>query len=135
MLNLIQNFLSNSNYLTILLIIFSFVLGVLISSAIYSKKIKLYRKDAIKRSKAVINGQITEQFAPLFRDFPCDLNDAKFIGKPVDFVGFKGLDSKGVVDEVLFIEVKTGNSVLSSREKAIKDAIDAKKVRYVIWKK
>lgn len=93
--------------------------------------VKLQRKDAVKRSKAVLNGQLREQIAPFLPNFPCNPDDVRFLGKPVDFVGFVGLTNKDTVEEVLFIEVKTGQSKLSNREKSIKECIQNKKVRYV----
>jgi len=50
----------------------------------------------------------------------------------VDYVAFRGL-SEGRVDEILFIEVKTGRSpALSDREKAVKRAVEEKKVRFAV---
>lgn len=117
------------------------IIGSLLEKAKISKKIQAERNDAVKRSRAVIGGQVTEQLAPLFPDFPARYDEVKFIGKPVDFIAFKGLEEscdngeKCHVDEVLFIEVKTGNSALSTRERAIKQAVDEGRVRYVLWRK
>jgi predicted Holliday junction resolvase-like endonuclease len=88
------------------------------------------RGDAVKRSRAILTGQIGEQLAPFFPDFPCDPADARFIGKPIDYVAFPGL-SKGTPEEVLFIEVKTGDSKLSSPERALKTAIQSGRVRWI----
>ena len=95
---------------------------------------KKTRADAIKRSKSVINGQIVEQLAPYLPKFPCNPADAKFLGKPVDFVAFSGLAEKDKVDEILLIEVKTGKSDLSSREREIKKAVKEGRVRYVEYR-
>ena len=65
------------------------------------KKSRKLRKDAIKRSKAVIGGQVAEQIAPLLPDFPSPLADARFIGKPVDFIAFPGLEESDKVKEIL----------------------------------
>ena len=107
------------------------------------KTIRSEREDAVKRSRSVLGGQITEQMAPLLPDFPARYDEVKFLGKPVDFIAFKGLESgiaeideneKCHVDEILFIEVKTGESKLSEREKAIKNAVKNGRVRYVVWR-
>ena len=117
------------------------IIGSLLEKAKITKKIQTERNDAVKRSRAVIGGQVTEQLAPLFPDFPARYDEVKFIGKPVDFIAFKGLEEscdngeKCHVDEALFIEVKTGNSALSTRERAIKQAVDEGRVRYVLWRK
>lgn len=92
------------------------------------------RKDAIKRSKAVIGGQVLEQVAPFLPAFPCNPADARFIGKPVDFVAFPGLSQSDQVSEVLLIEVKSGQSALSGREKEIKRAVKEGRVRYVEYR-
>lgn len=91
------------------------------------------RSDAVKRSRSVLEGQFTEQLAPFLPDFPADPTEIRFIGKPVDYLAFKG-SSAGIVEEVLFIEVKTGGSRLSPVESSLKAAIEAGKVRFVEYR-
>ena len=118
-----------------LLILIVFLLTLLIIQFFRNQcdKKKL-RKDAVKRSKAVINGQVAEQIAPFLPDFPANPSDARFIGKPVDFIVFSGLSENEKIDEILFVEVKTGKSLLSEREKEVKKAIEQRKVRYVEYR-
>lgn len=97
------------------------------------ERVETGRQDAVKRSRAVIGGQAAEQFAPFLPGFPADATEVRFVGKPVDYVAFSGA-SRGSVDEVLFIEVKTGTSRLSPVEKSLRDAIAAGKVRYVEYR-
>ncbi len=99
-----------------------------------SKDIRRQRKDAVKRSRAVLAGQVCEQIAPLLPDFPCDINNVQFVGRPVDFVGFCGDPQTGIVEEILFIEVKSASSVLSAREKSVKEAVEKHRVRYVEYR-
>ncbi len=91
------------------------------------------RDDAVKRSRSVVGGQVAEQVAPYLPEFPCDPGDARFVGKPVDFVCFSGA-SAGEIDEIVFVEVKTGVSALSKIEKSLRDAIVAGKVRWVEYR-
>jgi predicted Holliday junction resolvase-like endonuclease len=91
-------------------------------------------KDAIKRSRSVIGGQLAEQVAPFLPGFPCNPGDARFIGKPVDFIAFPGMTEDNQVHEVLLIEVKTGKSALSGREKEVKKAVAEGRVRYVEYR-
>lgn len=91
------------------------------------------RDDAVRRSRAVLTGQIGEQLAPFFPGFPCDPADARFLGKPVDFIAFSGV-SAGAIKEVLFVEVKAGDSRLSGPEKALKEAVQAGRVRWVEYR-
>ena len=100
----------------------------------FKDKIKNSRDDAVKRSKAVLGGLFQEQIAPFLPDFPCDAQDVRFIGKPVDFIGFSGISSDNEISEILFIEVKSGGSKLSEREKQIKKAVEEKRVRYVEYR-
>lgn len=108
-------------------------IGQLSASKGLTKEIKIAREDAVKRSRAVLNGQLSEQFAAFFPDFPADPTEIRFVGKPVDFVAFQGL-STGTVDEVLFVEVKTGNSALSKVERSLRDAVEKKNVRYAEYR-
>ncbi len=87
------------------------------------------RADAAKRSRAVLGGQFSEQLAPYLPDFPYNPIEVKFIGKPIDFIVFKGLDEKEPT-EIIFVEVKSGNSKLSAQEKKLKDVIENKKVSW-----
>jgi hypothetical protein len=91
------------------------------------------RGDAVKRSRAVLTGQIGEQLAPFFPAFPCDPADARFLGKPVDFIAFPGA-SEGAPREVVFIEVKSGDARLSAPERALKAAVEAGRVRWVEYR-
>ena len=129
---MIDKALENPRFLLILIV---FLLTLLIIQFFRNQcdKKKL-RKDAVKRSKAVINGQVAEQIAPFLPDFPANPSDARFIGKPVDFIVFSGLSENEKIGEILFVEVKTGKSLLSEREKEVKKAIEQRKVRYVEYR-
>jgi len=108
-----------------------FAVLLLVQHIRFQFKLRTVRKDTLKRSKAVRGGQTAEQFAPFHKDFPCNPADAKFLGKPVDFVAFKGLEESDTVEEILLIEIKTGESKLTSREKEIKKAVQEGRFRYV----
>ena len=86
---------------------------------------------AVQRSRAVIKGQFSEQIAPLLPGFPEDLkvSEARFLGKPVDFLFFKGMDEQNITD-VVFLEVKTGKSSLNATERRLRDAIREKRVEW-----
>jgi predicted Holliday junction resolvase-like endonuclease len=114
--------------------IFSFILGKLIQKLKDNKLIKKERADAVKRSRAVIGGQFTEQIAPFLPAFPCNAGDARFIGKPVDFIAFPGSAEGKAIEEILLIEVKTGDSRLSEKEKQIKTAVENGNVKYVVYR-
>lgn len=87
------------------------------------------RQDAIQRSLAVTVGKVSEQLVPYLPDFHFNPKDVRFLGSPVDLVVFDGLDA-GAVRRVIFIEVKTGSSGLSTRERQVRDAIHAGNVEW-----
>jgi len=92
------------------------------------------REDAVKRSLTTILGKVGEELAPLvlFSSLNIEPKDLRHLGSPVDYVAFKGL-SRGVVEEILFIEVKTSESSrLSDIEREVKRAIEEKRVKYAI---
>lgn len=113
------------------LMAFSFLLGKITEKVKIHSKIKKGRTDAVKRSRAVLGGQMAEQIAPFLPNFPCNAADIRFIGKPVDFLAFPGMAEGKSIEEVLLIEIKTGKSQLSGREKEIKSLVERGKVRYV----
>ncbi len=92
-----------------------------------------HRQDAILRSRAVLGGQFSEQLAPYLPDFEFLPTECRFIGKPIDFIVFKGMDEKKI-DEVVFVEVKSGNAKLNKHESNLKEAIDKKRVRWVEYR-
>lgn len=85
------------------------------------------RQDAVQRSQAVTVGKVSEQLLPYLPGFRFNPKDARFLGSPVDFVVFDGL-AEGELRGVWFLEVKTGNAALSTRERRIRDAILEKRV-------
>lgn len=87
------------------------------------------RQDAITRSHAVNLGKISEHLMPYMSIFPYNSKDARFIGSPIDLLVFHGADD-GNVEEIIFLEVKSGSSSLSPRQKQIKAAILEGKVSW-----
>lgn len=88
-------------------------------------------KQRLKTSRSVLGGQFSEQLAPYLPDFPFNPGECRFIGKPVDFLVFSGLDG-GNVEEVIFVEVKSGRrKQLSKVERSLRDAINQRQVRWI----
>jgi predicted Holliday junction resolvase-like endonuclease len=87
-------------------------------------------KARLKQSRAVLGGLVSEQMAPLLPGFPFDPGDCRFVGKPIDFIVFKGMNEKDI-SEVIFLEVKSGAAKqLNDQEKRLRDAIQAGRVRW-----
>ena len=88
------------------------------------------RQQAIQQSQAVTLGKITEHFVPYLPDFVFNPKDARFLGSPIDFVVFDGLN-EGEVKRIVLLEVKTGMSALNTRERKIRDAVHSGKVEWI----
>ncbi len=74
-------------------------------------------------------GKVQEQLIPYLPEFRYNPKDARFLGTPVDLVIFDGLDD-GRVRRVVFVEVKTGSSALTGRERQVRDVIEARAVEW-----
>ncbi len=92
------------------------------------------REDAIKRSITTLLGKISEHIAPLLIAQKLGINpkDLRFLGTPIDYIAFKGLSDKNP-EEIVFIEVKSGTSGLSDKERAVKKLVEARKVRWITF--
>lgn len=93
------------------------------------------RHDSVNRSRSVVSGRVQEHLAPLCPEFLEQFNpkDARFLGTPVDFIVFDGLD-EGYVRNVCFVEVKTGRSSMSARERHVRAAVEAGKVSFQVMR-
>ena len=87
------------------------------------------RQDAINKSQSVTMGKMTEHIVPYLPGFEFNPSDVRFIGSPIDLIVFDGLD-EDCVKKIVFIEIKTGASTLSTRERWIRDAVLAKNVEW-----
>jgi len=96
---------------------------------------KRIRDDAINKSTATILGRVGEQLAPLliFNNYGINPKEIRFLGNPIDFIAFKGLED-GRIEEIVFIEVKSGKyKTLTPRERQIKEAIENKRVSWLTF--
>jgi predicted Holliday junction resolvase-like endonuclease len=92
--------------------------------------IKDARKDTAARQRSTIKGDISEIIAPWSIQSVNSVKELNFIGSPIDFVGFKGLDGDGEI-EIKFIEVKSGKSKLNKNQRRIRDAVIAKRIEWI----
>lgn len=125
----------------LLIVVIVFLIGIVIAYLLghwigsfkrdkaWEAEIPSHRKEAILQSRAVLSGQFSEQLAPFLPDFEFNPTECRFIGKPIDFLVFKGMD-KREIDEIVFVEVKSGNSKINSIQRKIKEAVQSKKVKW-----
>lgn len=91
--------------------------------------VKMAREDSKKRQRAVLKGGISEIIAPWALEGVNSVKELRFLGSPIDFIGFNGLDIDGEIN-IKFIEIKTGKSRLTRDERRIKEAVEAKRVAW-----
>lgn len=89
------------------------------------EKERTVRKDATTRSKNVSHGFESEYFAPLLLADCLNPKDFRHLGDPIDYIVFNTMveTPNEHIEEVIFLEVKTGNSDLSTIQRRIRNAI------------
>ena len=99
-------------------------------------EIKKARKESVDKSRAVMRGQATEHLAPYVMQ---DINpkDCRFMGNPIDYVVFDGLSDvtdkvTKDIKQVIFVDVKTGKSQLTTVQRRIRDAIKDGRVSFQV---
>ena len=76
-----------------------------------------------KKSSEVRLGHIAETLAPFLDQFDFDPENCVFLGKPIDYISFDD-------DAVTLIEVKSGKSQLSSKQRHIRDLVKSNQVNW-----
>ena len=103
-------------------IVIGAMIALLIVAMLAPRFARRMRTEGALQSKAIVRGQIYEQLVPYLPGFRFNPKDAQFLGRPVDFVVFDGLD-EGELRRIVFVEVKTGGAKLTTRERRVRDAI------------
>lgn len=80
-----------------------------------------------KKSSEVRLGQISENIIPFLEDFPYDSKNIRGLFNPIDLLCFEK-------DAIVFVELKSGGSKLSPKQKNIKELVEENKVRFETWR-
>lgn len=75
-------------------------------------------------------GFILERLAPSMSTFRFECGDCRSLFDPIDYVIFEGLSQKGLVSRIIFADIKTGNAVLSPKQREIRSLVNSKKVEF-----
>ncbi len=86
------------------------------------KEAKIKNKKSLLRSKQIMTGKAAEQIAPHLKEFPYVPNDIQFLGAPIDYIVFQG-SVVDEVDKIVLMEMKSGKSVLTKKQKSIKQCV------------
>lgn len=85
-------------------------------------------KPEIGASSGIL-GKVLEKIAPSLPGFPVTSADCRALFEPIDYVVFKGLSSRGEVDSLVFVDVKSNKARLSGDQSEIRQLVKEKKVR------
>jgi len=90
-----------------------------------SKGLQLELKKSLSKIKSlyILHGQYIENLAPFSKHFKGEPKEVKFLGMPIDFIGFHQ-------DGVVFYEIKSGLSQLSPKQKMIRKHIEEGRVTF-----
>lgn len=97
---------------------------------LFKESEKKIKQKSVSSSRRTLVGKFIERFVPFLAKIPYAPSDMHFLGQPIDYIVFEGLREDNI-EKIGFIEVKTGDSTLTKREKSLKEAVDKKKV---YWK-
>jgi len=127
-----------------MVLIFSFILSLLIvilfiagyklnkrfnelateNKQLLDENLMLFRQ---RKSSEIRLGRIGENMAPFFEEWPYDPNDFRFLGSPIDRVQF----TEG---SIIFVEIKTGKSRLTGKQRMIRDLVKNGRVSFATFR-
>lgn len=84
---------------------------------------KLAKHVSERKSKEVRLGAIAETLTPFLNGFPYNPKNLRALGSPIDYIAFEE-------DEIVLLEVKSGDSTLSKKQKDIRKMVEEGKVRF-----
>ena len=104
----------------LIILLFFYIRGRKESSRVSEENRKILSTQKSKETKL---GQIAERMAPFLEHFNHDPSKAQFLEQPIDYVIFED-------DEIVFIEVKSGDAKLSTKQRRIKKLVGEGKIRW-----
>jgi len=90
---------------------------------------KRIKEKSVSASRRSLVGKFIERFVPFLSNVKYAAADMHFMGSPIDYIVFDGLRDDEI-KKIIFLEVKTGESKLTKREKSLKDAVNKRKVKW-----
>jgi predicted Holliday junction resolvase-like endonuclease len=77
-------------------------------------------------------GKVVEKIAATLPAFPATPADCRSLFEPIDYLIFPGLSTRGDIDSVQFVELKSGKRRLSHEQERIKSAVDGRRVSLLV---
>jgi predicted Holliday junction resolvase-like endonuclease len=85
---------------------------------------------AEKKAMEVGLGLVLEKIVTGWNGFPHEPHDCRSLFEPIDYVAFDGLTEKAAVEQVAFLDVKSGDAKLNKHQRLVRDAIKDGRVDY-----
>ncbi len=107
-------------------------LGAWQKEAEWQKNMESLRGQIADKQRSGIKGKVAEMFAPYLPQFPFKPSECKFLGDPIDYIVFEGLDGREI-QKIHFVDVKTDQSELKMHQKQLKElvsSLDSTKVTF-----
>ncbi len=82
---------------------------------------------------AVNLGSILERLAPSLATFPFRHSDCRSLFDPIDYIVFPGAEC-GSIESIEFVEIKSGGSRLTKRQRQIRDVVERGRVSLSTYK-
>lgn len=94
------------------------------------------RSDAVAKSRQVLKGFSSENFAPFDMEF--NPRDFRHLGDPIDYLVFSGgtsiKDGDGdTIEEIILLDIKTGEADLNKTQRRIRDAVVNGKISFATY--
>ena len=89
-------------------------------------------KTTSRSEKAAISvgiGKIIEKILPTHKNFNISAADCRFLAEPIDMIVFDGA-SQDKINNISFMEVKTGAARLNTHQKMVRDIVEDHKVKW-----
>lgn len=77
-------------------------------------------------------GKMVEKIAPSLPGFPLTAADCRSLLEPIDYIAFPGLTATGLVESLLFVDVKSGQARLTKVQRAVRSLVERGTVSLVL---
>lgn len=91
------------------------------------------QQEAVLRSRSTLLGKLFERLAPFLQRFNHDPRDIRALMDPIDYVCFDGLTTTRRVERIVFVEVKSGTSVVNPTQRSIVEAVRGGRIGTEVW--
>ncbi len=85
---------------------------------------------AEKKAMEIGLGLVLEKIVIGWNGFPHEPHDCRALYEPIDYVAFDGMTETATVEQIAFLDVKSGDAKLNKHQRLVRDAINDGRVDY-----